>query len=192
MRNFLLIFNFVLLALLACKDSEKSMYENCCGVRAVTDELPVIVRLWNDDGVLVDSMVTARIFIPNMVAPEENGTGNELFLVCGKYVKEIVSMKCTSESGEVICEESAFLPCDISFSFDGRKPDGSLYFGRFDYRIEVRFINDSTKVYNGSACSYQCNASGFPVENLPNCIFFGQNDGAGGYDPSFPVPANCF
>jgi hypothetical protein len=195
MRIFLLTLNLVLLALLACKDQEEaivqpSIYENCCGTEAVTDVFPYYVEYSNGHGIYFDSMFTARVFIPNIIIHDD--PDNQYFTICCAEVVMINSLKIYSDTGELLFENTNFLPNDPSQTWAGLRPDGVKHFGRFDYDVDLRLRNGSAKTYKRQACAYQCNAEGFPVINLSDCKFFSQNDGNGGYDSSLAMPTDCF
>jgi len=61
------IFLFVLTS---CKDKNKSIYEGCCGAEATEDSIEITVKLYNDNGMKVDSSVKARVYIPNVFTPD--------------------------------------------------------------------------------------------------------------------------
>lgn len=182
----------LLLFLVSCKEKNKSIYEGCCGTEPVTDSVPMTIKLWNDHGMLVDSFVHATLYIPNIFIPDSSFWDNSNFLICGQFIEKIVSARYYSESGGLLSEQTNFLPCDTGRNWHGEKPDGSLYYGVFDYEISVLFVNGATKTYQGRACAYKCSEEGFPSSNLPNCIFPNQHNGNGGVDPSLPKPDECF
>ena len=182
----------LMFTLISCKDKNKSIYEACCGTEPITDSIPMTIKLWNDDGVLVDSLVNARLYIPNIFMPDSSYSDNSNFFTCGIYVDRIVSAKYYGTSGELLFERENYLPCDSGYNWHGEKSDGSLYYGIFEYQIVVKFLNGETKTYIHKACSYKCSEDGFPLENLPDCTFSTQHDGNGGFDKSLYSSTECF
>lgn len=194
MRNPLLLVAFLLqLALFSCKDPQKNIYEGCCGTEPVTDSIPITITLWDPiKGMLVDSQVVARMYIPNILIPDSSGADNSYFITCGTYVDRIVSAKYFDSSGDLLFERGEYQICDANNSWHGEKAGGGYYYGTFNYQIVVRFENGETKTYSRKACSYKCGDDGFPKEKLPECAFPTQHDGNGGFDPSLYFSEQCF
>jgi hypothetical protein len=188
----LIVFSLLLIILTSCKEYNKSIYEGCCGTESITDSIPMTVKLWNDQGLLVDSHVVASVSIPNVFTPDSVYYEDHIFLMCGIYVVKVVTAKYTSESGETLFENGNFQVYDTGPAWHGQKPNGEYYYGSFDYEITLEFWNGTLKTYTGRACSFKCGAEGFPTEKLPNCFFPSQNDGFGGIDTSRPYPIECF
>lgn len=177
----------------ACKDNN-SIYEGCCGTEATTDTVHISTKMWNEQNMLVDTMVVGSFYIPNIFIPDSNINNyeNNAFLMCGRHVVEIVSIRFTTESGELLFENSDVQHCDTGHFWFGYKPNGEYYYGLFNYEVKVLFIDGQIRTYIGKACAYKCSDKNFPLNNLPNCLFPSQHDGAGGGDPNLPIPDYCF
>ena len=186
---------YVILSLLfipfhACekKNNHAAAYDNCCGTAPVADEVTLLFP--------ADSSTTiGRIYVPNIFVPDTSaGAGqDQFFLVFGNDgVLQIELFRLTSETGEVLHEESHFPASLANAAWHGKKKDGSLYYGSFNYEVKVEFTDGQKKTYSGKACSFECGAGGFPAQNLPECFFPGQNDGEGSPKPDFPYREECF
>jgi len=184
---YLLLFTFV-----SCKEKNKSIYEGCCGTEATVDSFRIAFPTYDQNGNIIDSTSAAQIYIPNVFTPDGDGI-NDIFIVFGgPAVKQIVSVLCSNENIDQLFQSVNILPNDPGHSWDGLKPDGTIYQGSFNYEVEVEFIDGQIKTYIGKACAYTCGEEGFPTENLPDCFFPDQHDGNGGFDPSLPIDELCF
>lgn len=173
----------------ACeKKNDPGIYDNCCGTAPVADEVTLLTP--------ADSNTTVgRIYLPNIFVPDISGGTDvdNFFLIFGNDgVLQIEQFRLTSETGEVLHEVSHFPPSLANAAWLGKKPDGTAYYGSFNYEVKVEFTDGQKKTYTGKACSFQCGAGNFPTQNLPDCFFPGQNDGDGSPDQSFSFPASCF
>lgn len=188
---------FAFLAFVSCKDKEKSIYEGCCGTEATQDAILVHADTFDNNGNLVDTEFTAHFFIPNLFVPgtEFPDSWNTTFRFgFGPGIFDIVSAVYTDPNGGVLFQREHFIPDqdDLTDGWDGKKPDGSYHYGVFHYRIEVKFIDGQSKVYESNACSYHCGEDGFPLDNVPYCIFPSQNNGNGQPDQTQPWDSWCF
>lgn len=195
MRYTLFFVVFIFLFILAsCNDKNKSVYAGCCGTEAMEDSIDRIIKEYNDQGIKVDSLVKARVYISNIFTPDSVYYENYIFPIFGVYVNKVVSAKYFSESGETLFEHYDFQPNDGSAAWRGKKFNGDFFYGSFDYEVVVEFFKGGgeRKTYTGRACSYKCGADGFPTENLPKCLFPSQNNGYSGFNPGRPIPNECF
>ncbi len=182
---------FVLCSLYAPTCEKKGnfgIYDNCCGTAPVADEITLLMP--------ADSSTTVgKVYIPNIFVPDTSAgaQGDCFFLVFGNSgVLQIELFRLTSESGQLLHEQTHFQPSLANAAWRGVGPDGALYYGSFNYEVKVAFSDGQKKTYTGKACSFECGSGDFPAQNLPDCFFTNQNSGDGGYDQSIPYPADCF
>lgn len=193
MKNLLIAFTCLFLfAFFACKEDKHSIYESCCGTAPTADTFelsPAVVYL-------NDTIKRGYVYVPNIFIPDPNNvnSSDNLFMAFGdnRTVSQIILMEFSDENGEKLFSSVNFLPNDAGKSWDGLRADGSLYFGKFNYHLEVEFVTGQTKTYTGSACAVECGANDFPQGVLPDCFFPGQNNGMGGPDAAIPQPVDCF
>lgn len=173
----------------SCEKKSSSVYENCCGTAPTADVVDLAGPL---DTSFSDGK--GRVYIPNIFVPTaQPGDGERFIVFGGTGVKAILSANYTGENGELLYERTFMQPNDAGASWDGKiKGDTVYYFGSFTYVVTVEFVDGQVKTYTGQACSFNCGDNGFPVENLPECLFPFQNDGYGSPDPSLPQPIDCF
>jgi len=182
----------LMFTLISCKDKNKSIYEGCCGTEATVDSFRIAVPTYDQNGNIIDSTSEAQVYIPNVFTPNNDGI-NDIFVVFGgPAVKQVISVLFSNENIDQIFHKENFLPNDPGQSWDGLKPNGTLYQGSFNYEVKVEFIDGQIKTYIGNACVYTCGELGFPTENLPDCFLPAQHDGNGGLDPSLPPLEECF
>jgi hypothetical protein len=167
------------LLLYSCKNDGDDVYCDCCQTAPLTD----IVQLGFVDTFpgLYD---VARVYVPNLLIVDDTPSGNNMFLAFGNEgVWIIESMRVTDGDGDVLFEAKDIPPNDLTYGWDGRRTNGELYVGRFNYEIDVKFIDGHKKTYSGTACGFECGAQDFPEPNRPNCGVPSQNfDGA--FDPT--------
>ena len=72
----------------------------------------------------------------------------------------------------------------IGTAWDGGYGTTNVYRGKFAYEFTAKVANIESIQIEGYACSYVCDSSLFPLENLPNCAFPDQHNGIGGFAPS--------
>lgn len=188
-KLFYLVFALLLVYGPACdKKKIPGMYDNCCGTAPVADAVALQFP--------ADSNTTlGKIYIPNIFIPDTSASAaqDQFFLVFGNDgVLQIELFRLTSETGEVLHEESHFPASLANAAWHGKKKDGSLYYGSFNYEVKVEFTDGQKKTYTGQACSFECQAGGFPSQKLPDCFFPGQNDGEGAPDQDLPYRVGCF
>ena len=164
--------------LTSCKEKNKSTYEGCCGTEATVDSFRIAFPTYDQNGNIIDSTSAAQIYIPNVFTPDGDGI-NDIFKILKTY-------------NFTLFQSVNILPNDPGYSWNGLKPDGTIYQGSFNYEVEVEFIDGQIKTYIGKACAYTCGEEGFPTGNLPDCFFPDQHDGNGGFDPSLPIDELCF
>lgn len=190
MKNLLyLTVTLLLISLHACeKKNNPGIYDNCCGTSPVADEVTLLIP--------ADSNTTVgRIYIPNIFIPDTSASATQdfFFLVYGNDgVLQIELFRLTSETGEILYEAYNFPASLANAAWNGRKKDGSLYYGSFNYEAKVEFADGQKKTYTGKACSFQCGSGDFPAQKLPECFFPEQNDGEGRPAPTFPYLDECF
>jgi len=192
---FLFILGF--LELVACKDKTKSIYEGCCGTEPTTDAFLVHADTFDNQGNLIDTAFKANVLIPNLFVPGTDypNSWNTTFRIgFGPGIFQVASAVYSSPDGEILFKREFFLPDqdDLTDGWDGKKSDGSYFYGVFNYRVVIEFIDGQTKVYSSNACSYKCGENGFPVENVPFCLFPSQNNGNGLPDQTQPGDSWCF
>lgn len=185
------------LTLISCKEKNKSIYEGCCGTEPTVDTRLIPYDSVDVNGNIIVHNAEANVFIPNVFVPgaEFSSTLNLTFRIgFGLGVYNIVSAVYTDPNGELLFKRENYYPNQDDFSdgWDGTKPDGSFYYGPFNYRIEIEFIDGQTKVYSSTACAYKCSEEGFPAANLPQCVFPSQNNGNGLPDQTLPGESLCF
>jgi len=190
--------SLTLLLLTACKDKEKSIYADACGVEPTTDS---VLLDSTSAGYPFDSSSVhepySTVFIPNIFVPDPNNVRyiNHRFNIwVGLGFWEVLSMKCLDEDGNVLYQKENYFPDAANFDegWSGEKPDGTYYYGIFHYECAVKFLDGQTRTYHGTACSYECGDDGFPTERLPDCFFPSNNNGNGGLDPNLPKETSCF
>ncbi|MFN0173610.1 MAG: hypothetical protein ACKVU0_03090 [Saprospiraceae bacterium] len=193
MKNTLFVLvSLPLLMLPSCKEKNKSIYEGCCGTEATVDSFRIAFPTYDQNGNIIDSTSAAQIYIPNVFTPDGDGI-NDIFIVFGgPTVKQIVSVLCSNENIDQFFHSVNIMPNDPGHSWDGLKPDGTIYQGSFNYEVEVEFIDGQIKMYIGKACAYICSEEGFPTENLQDCFLPDQHNGNGGLDKSIPSSEECF
>lgn len=192
MKNTLLLAtSLLLLTLVSCKDKNKPNYENCCGTEATVDSFRIAFPTFDQDGNIIDSTSEANVYIPNIFITDDSGENNLLMIFSGPGVHVVTEFIIEDENGETLLHEYNFLPNDPGFGWDGLKPDGTRYQGLCSYVAKMKFLDGQSKTYTGKACVYDCVSEGFPIENLPDCLFPSQHDGNGGANPSLPYNA-CF
>jgi hypothetical protein len=187
---------FILLAA-SCKEKTQSIYEGCCGVAPTTDVVLVNTPDYDSHGNVIDSIVETHIFIPNIFVPEDTSpeSFDEIFqFYFSSGIYEVKSAVYSIDNGDTLFHKHHFLPDldDISDGWNGAKPDGTIHYGIFNYRIEIAFLDGQTKTYLGKACAFKCHDDGFPSENIPACFFPSQNNGNGELDESRPGSISCF
>ncbi len=185
----LLVFQF------ACKEKPSNNYENCCGTLPTTEAFLIKQDTFDGAGNLIDSVYTAHLYVPNIFIPDNNNGINTAFeVIIGPGVERIISLVLSDENGNVLFQEEDFLPDANNFAagWNGKKSDGSYYYGSFNYEMKVRFLDGQTKTYINKACSVHCGDSDFPTNRLPDCFFPSQNNGNGEPDQHYPASIDCF
>lgn len=178
--------------LVSCKD-KKSNYEGCCGTEPTKDAFFVTISYTDIHGNLVDTMLKAGVYIPNIFIIDNSGENNILNVFGSESVNKVSSVIFTDENGVELFSRANVLPNDpAAGGWDGSRPDGTVYKGSFNYEVVVEFIDGQQKTYLGKACAYHCDDEGFPDDNLPNCAFPSQHDGNGGWDPALAKSDYCF
>lgn len=191
MKN-LLTFTF-LLSLFACKHKEESIYAGCCGAEPTTSS--VLVHTQDSlSGPFHDTIVLAHIFIPNIFMPSDdiNALDNYFMVFGGEGVAEIESMHVTGENGESFFSVFSFYPNDPGAGWNGRKSDGTYYYGPINYEVKVKYIDGQSKTFTGKSCAFKCGDTDFPQDRLPDCYFSTQNNGNGQGDHGLPYNQSCF
>ncbi len=190
------IFVIAFLTFTSCKEKNKSIYENCCGTEATVDSFRFVDPLYDSNGNLIDSTRSGYIFIPNVFVPDNSSIfsqNTEFVIGVGVGTASVISLIFTDVNTDTLFQKENFSPFDPEEeSWNGEKANGDLYFGLFNYRIEIELIDGQIKTYIGKACSLNCGDKTFPSNNIPNCFFPSQHDGNGGSDPSLPSSQECF
>lgn len=191
----ILPFFFPLLFLCACKNNETSIYEGCCGAEPTTFDLLVHIQdTIGSLGLPSDTMIMAHVFIPNIFTPGKDSGYNApyFFALGGIGLAEIRSMIITDNNAQVLFSKDLLPLNSPEFGWDGHKPDGTFYYGSFNYEIKIRYVDEQIKTFTGRACSYQCGDPGFPNEDLPDCFFPYNNNGKGQGEHNYPYDPSCF
>jgi gliding motility-associated-like protein len=121
------------------------------------DEILYTINVINENGCTASDDVIVRVrknrdlFIPNAFSPHNKDGINDIFYVFsdGKSVENIVTFKIFDRWGELIFEESNFMPDDVNYGWDGYFKEKSLNPGVFIYVAEVEFIDGEVILYNG-------------------------------------------
>ncbi len=199
----MLVFAYVALLLGSnCKD-EKSIYEDCCGTSPTMDSIVTtgfhIIRQESVE-------IMARVLVPNIFVPAPPNMDGNMFLPFGAqmnsyimgggaWVNEIRHLVCLDNNGDTLFVRRNFLPNRPELGWDGKKPDGTLFYGSFEYDIAVEFFNGTqpeVRTYKNRACAFKCHDASFPTQVLPDCLFPNQNAGEGWPDKTQPYPKDCF
>lgn len=197
MKALLLYAFFTSIIMLAfCREKNKSIYDGCCETEATVDSFLIPRDSFNHSGNLIDSVVEANVFIPNIFVPDTTHAANfdmTFRIGLGPGAIGIISSIYRNEYSEVLFKKENYLPNpDNQFDgWDGMKPDGSIHYGPFEYQVTVEFVDGQYKTYIGKACAVKCDDDGFPSENIPKCLFPSQNNGIGLPDPNLPASYFC-
>jgi gliding motility-associated-like protein len=102
------------------------------------------------DDVLIVVNKDRRVYIPTVFSPNGDGV-NDIFYILGDE-GQIVMVKrfvIYNRWGELVHQESAFLPNDPSKGWDGYFRSDLMNPGVFVYAAEIEFIDGVTKLYTG-------------------------------------------
>jgi hypothetical protein len=184
----------LLLTLVACKKNKSCIYENACGVEALRDSVPVTYKMYDFlSGTYVDTTIQSQIYIPNIFIPDSSDNWSTDFKVfSGRGMEKILTTVISDENGIIMYSKENISPGNYEEVWNGKGLNGELFYGVFNYKTNVEFLDGQRKTYIGQACSYKCSDSDFPLENLPKCFFPYQHDGNGGFDPNRTYPKECF
>lgn len=174
----ILLFASILLSFSSCKDKDDdnnpaNPIEGCCG-----------------NPVLEVELGAARLYIPNMFTPNNDGINDIFYPFANAEVEEIETFRIY-ENGKVVYAFPNFPPNNPIFGWDG-KVDGTIKQGVYDYEVTLITTIGESATYFGKVCNYQCTDGIFPVDQAPNCGFGVQHNGEGEFDPTVsPLEDSC-
>ncbi|MEO1259180.1 MAG: gliding motility-associated C-terminal domain-containing protein [Bacteroidota bacterium] len=168
----------------SCKDDDMSndeeplnIYENCC-------EAP---------GVDI-SIGQGNIFIPNIFTPNGDGINDFFTVFTDEDITQIKVFKITDGNKDAIYEFYNFPP-DL-FTGHWFPSEDEATNGRYDYEFTIESSDGVTETVTGNVCVYRCKTDVDFIleENIPNCQFGTQHDGAGDHNALAPSleDADCF
>jgi hypothetical protein len=167
-----------LLAWAACKDDDGNVIENppvnryeaCCGVQAVEA-----------------TTGQGHVYIPNIFTPNGDGINDAFMIFADDNIEQIEELKVKDQEGVVAFAYFNFPPSRVEFGWmpSEKEAPGGLY----NFRAVIRSTGNVVDTVSGSVCVYRCKteADSVLMENISNCQWPTQNDGAGGHDPFFPA-----
>jgi len=176
---FLLLVVLLLSTFTSCDDdtAEPSIYEGCCEGRGEYQ------------------VAGAQLFIPNIFTANQDGI-NDIFLVFASDTLQGVQLndfEVKDLAGQQLFYRSSIIPNSVDNAWDGVKPNGEAYEGKFFYSLNVVDVSGNITTIEGSACVLTCD-SPVSITAAASCAFGLQHDGAGGFDPGlFPGEdgSNC-
>jgi gliding motility-associated-like protein len=90
-----------------------------------------------------------QVFIPNAFTPDNNGK-NDVFMVRGKGILQVKSMRIFNRWGQLVFEKSNFPPNDPAFGWNGRINNVEGVSNVFAYIVEVVCENGTPFFYRGN------------------------------------------
>lgn len=101
------------------------------------------------DVIFVNVATNRRVFIPNAFSPNEDGRNDNFMIYADNAVVRIRSLRIFSRSGNLVYEDTDFLPNDIDHGWDGTFRGQELDPGVFVYAAEIEFVDGIVEVFGG-------------------------------------------
>lgn len=90
-----------------------------------------------------------NVYFPNVFSPNNDGTNDVFFIQAGKDAAEVLSFRIYNRWGTLIADYGAHLPNDPSTGWRGFAGSKLAPTGVYIYQVELRFIDEVVKQYNG-------------------------------------------
>lgn len=103
----------------------------------------------DSDDIIVNVVKDRLIFIPTIFSPNGDGFNDVFTINGGTGVVGIKSFYIFNRWGEIVHEQTNFLPNDPAYGWDGTFKGKPLNPAIFVYYAEVEFVDGSTEIYKG-------------------------------------------
>ena len=134
-----------------------------------------------------------QIYMPNVFSPNGDGI-NDIFLPwASDSIDRIEQFVIRNGSGEMLFSEEDFEPNLVEKAWFGNSTLPA-YEGLFKFEVTARSVDGIVETFSGEACSFPCLEGSETLQNLENCKWGTQHDGAGGFGETFPSleQLDCF
>ena len=91
----------------------------------------------------------AAVYIPNAFSPNDDGINDYLTEYGNRSVKQIDKLSIFSRWGDLVFEETVFMPNEALHGWDGTFHNKPVQTGVFTWIAEVRFLDDEVERYSG-------------------------------------------
>lgn len=120
-----------------------------------TTTVYTLTAISSDGCISVDSLTVhvrksdAAVYVPNAFSPNDDGINDYLTIYGNRSVKQIDKLTIFSRWGDLVYEETGFMPNDALRGWDGTFHNKAVQTGVFAWIAEVRFLDDEVSRYSG-------------------------------------------
>ncbi len=114
------------------------------------------IKIEDENGCVAEDQKTVfveegnLVFVPSAFSPDGDGTNDFLEIFTSSAVEEIESFLIFDRWGEVVHEQSNFMPGDPGNGWDGRLKGKPMNPAVFVYFAKVKLLNGDIKIFKGS------------------------------------------
>lgn len=132
-------------------------YESCCGTQPVEF-----------------SYEKKRIYVPNVFTPNKDGVNDYFYPVVNDVVTDIWGFAVYSVEGDTMLYQKPYCNSKMpvqEYGWDGLRPDGSRYKGRFRYKMRVDDRWANKHIVEDYACAIICGSGTEVFRTKSGCYF---------------------
>jgi gliding motility-associated-like protein len=110
---------------------------------------------WDAEGCFVSAQITIEVdnsrfvYLPNAFSPNDDGLNDQFTVFGGQAVDQVVELLIFDRWGELVFQQTEFMPNDLKLGWDGKFNGKVMPVGVYTYFTQVRFKDESTLLFKG-------------------------------------------